>query len=79
MTKRTINDKNYEHVLNVWEAFKTNTMNDYHNLYLKVDVLLLACVFQTFARKSKHFLEVDPAHIYLPLVIVGMHAKVYWC
>ena len=52
-------------------------MNDYHNLYLKVDVLLLACVFQTFARKSKHFFEVDPAHIYLLLVIVGMHAKVY--
>ena len=28
--------------INVWNAFKVNTMGDYHGLYLKADVLLLA-------------------------------------
>ena len=29
------------------KAFKMNTMNAYHDWYLKVGVLLLACVFET--------------------------------
>ena len=31
----------YEQVLNVWKAFRVKIMRDYHDLYLKVDVLLL--------------------------------------
>ena len=45
MTNRAISDKNCEHFLNIWKAFKIN-MKDYHDLYLKVDVLLLICVFE---------------------------------
>ena len=55
MTIRAINDENYEHVLNVSKAFKINTTKDSHVLYLKVNVLLLACVFETFRKKSTHF------------------------
>ena len=47
-----ISDNNYDHVLKVWEAFKMNNMKDYHDLYLKVDVLLLACVLETFKKES---------------------------
>ena len=43
-----------------------NTMKDYHDLYLKVDVLLLACVFETFRKESITSFELDPAH-YLPI------------
>ena len=49
-----------------------NNMKDYHDLYLKDDVLLLPCVFETFRNESINSLELDPAHYYLPLVIVGM-------
>ena len=42
ITGEKINDKEYKHVLNVWNKFKMKTMKDYHDLYLKCDVLLLA-------------------------------------
>ena len=43
-----ISEKDYLHVIDVWIMFKMNTMGDYHNLYLKTDILLLADVFETF-------------------------------
>ena len=36
----------YDHVLNVWNRFEMKTTKDYHDLYLKRDVLLLADVFE---------------------------------
>ena len=51
-TNTKINDKEYEHVLNVWNKFGMKTMKDYHDLYLKCDVLLLANVFQIFRNNS---------------------------
>ena len=43
-----INDADYQHALNVWNKFQCQTFRDYHDLYLKSDVLLLADVFETF-------------------------------
>ena len=37
-------------------------MKDYHDLYLKVDVLLLACVFAIFRKESINSFELEPAH-----------------
>ena len=31
--------------VDIWNMFKKNTMGDYHDLYLKTDVLLLAAVW----------------------------------
>ena len=52
LTNRTVRNKSYAHVLNIWEAFRMNAMNDYHDLHLKIDVLLLACVSETFRKES---------------------------
>ena len=41
LTDRKLSDKEYDHVLKVWNKFEMKTMKDYHNLYLKCDVLLL--------------------------------------
>ena len=38
-----------------------NTMKDYLDLSLKLDTLLLACVFETFRIKSINSFEVDHA------------------
>ena len=52
LTDQKISDKVYEHVLNVWNIFEMKTMKDYHDLYLKYDVLLLADVLETFRTNS---------------------------
>ena len=41
-------EKYYSHAIKVWNVFKMNTMGDYHDLYIKTDVLLLADVFKQF-------------------------------
>ena len=46
-TNCAISDKNYEHALNVWKTLRMKIMRDYHDLHLKVDILLLTCGFET--------------------------------
>ena len=40
------------YVVNVWKDFKMNTMKHYHNLFLKIDILSLACAFETCRKES---------------------------
>ena len=62
MTNREISDKNYEHLLTFWEAFKRTTMKDYHDFYLKFDALLLVCLLETFRKESTNSFEIDTTH-----------------
>ena len=59
-----ISDEDYSHAQRVWEAFKIKTLEDYHNLYNKLDVLLLADVFENFRNICIKNYELDPAHYY---------------
>ena len=43
-----ISKKDYLHANNICSMFKMNAMGDYHDLYLKTDVLLLADAFEKF-------------------------------
>ena len=52
LTGKKINDNDYEHVLKVQNTFEMKTMKDYHDLYLKRDVLLLPDVFEKFRESS---------------------------
>eukprot|EP00794_Sanderia_malayensis_P002657 gene2657-biopygen2200 len=58
----SISDEDYTYAQQVWQFFKCQTFQDYHELYLKTDVLLLADVFESFRKQSLKFYKLDPAH-----------------
>ena len=39
-------------------------MEEYHNLYLKLDILLLADVFENFSKTCLQYYKMDPAHYF---------------
>ena len=64
MNDEDITDEDYKHAQNVWNTFKCKTIRDYHDLYLKSDVLLLADVFENFRKTCLKHYKLDPAHYY---------------
>ena len=59
-----ISDEDYSHAQNVWSTFNCKSIRDYHDLYLKSDVLLLADVFENFRKTCLKHYNLDPAHYY---------------
>ncbi len=64
LTDSHISDSDYAHAQNVWETFGCKSMRDYHDLYLKTDVLLLADVMTEFRRTCKKAYGLDALHHY---------------
>ena len=52
LTDRKTSDKEYEHVLIVWNKLKVEAIKDYHDLYLTCNVLLFPDVFEKFKNNS---------------------------
>ena len=59
-----ISDEDYEHAQKVWKEFGIENMGDYHDLYLKSDVLLLANVFEEFRNVCTENYSLDPTWYY---------------
>ena len=53
-----------KHAKKVWAAFECKNMGDYHDTYLKSDVLQLADVFEGFRKMCLNYYNLDPAHFY---------------
>ena len=65
LTCKDISDSDYNHAKNVWKKkIKCKLKGDYHDLYLKSDVLILADVFENFRKTSKQYYDLDPAHFF---------------
>ena len=59
---RKISDKEYEHVLNVWNKFEMKKVKNYHGLNLKCGVLLLVDVFEKFRSNRLKNYGLCPSH-----------------
>ena len=59
-----ISEKKHLTSINVWNAFRMNTMSNYHDLYLKTDVLLLADAFEKFINTCLEFYGLDSCHYF---------------
>ena len=59
-----IRGNDYQHIQRVWKKFRIHKLGDYHDLYLRTDVVLLAHVFEAYRDTCLKHYSLDPAHFY---------------
>ena len=59
-----ISDDQYLDLQNVWDIFNFNTLEDFHDHYLKKDVLLLADIIEKFISTDLKYHGLDPCHYF---------------
>ena len=64
LKEETISNDYYKHAQNVWQKFQCKNLGDYHDLYMKTDVMLLADVFEKYRSTCIKQYKLDPAHYY---------------
>ena len=60
--QKTLTEKEYIHATKVYNQMNCKTFKDYHLLYLKCDVLLLADVFENFRKTCIEYYQLDPSN-----------------
>jgi hypothetical protein len=64
LTKENISIQDHNHAQTVWSRFNIKNLKQYHDLYLKTDVLLLADIFETFRELCLRDYKLDPVHMF---------------
>ncbi|CAB4024804.1 Gastrula zinc finger, partial [Paramuricea clavata] len=64
LRKRKQLEGKYRGAKTVWKVFGMKNMGDYHDLYLKTDVLILADVFENFRKECLKHYKLDPCHYF---------------
>ena len=60
----SISSDDYQHAQRAWKEFRIHNLGDYHDLYLRTDVVLLANVYEAFRETCLEHYKLDPAHFY---------------
>ena len=53
----------YQHAQRVWKEFRIHNLGDYHDLYLRTNVVLLTKVYEVFREMCLEHYKLDPAHV----------------
>lgn len=64
LTDSNISQNDYDFAKKIWKEFKIQNMQEYTDIYLKVDVLILADVFENFRTQCIQIYKLDPAHYF---------------
>ena len=64
LNKSNVSEDDYEHAQRVWKKFRIRNLGEYHDLYLRTDVILLANVCEVFRDTCLEHYSLDPAHFY---------------
>ena len=59
-----INEKEYQRAINVWKVFRMKNLGEYHDLYLRTDLLFLCDVFEKFIKTYLEYYCLDPSHYF---------------
>ena len=59
-----VSKSDYQQAQRVWEELGIRNLGEYHDLYLRTDVILLENVFEKFRETSLAHYGLDPAHFY---------------
>ena len=62
LTGATITPEEYNNTMIIWNIFKIKNIGQLSDLYLKIDVLLLVCVFETFRKQCLKIHRLDSCH-----------------
>ena len=62
LTDDDMDEDNFRHAKDVWNTFNIKNMGEYHDLYLKSDILLLADIFENFRKTCLTYYRLDPLH-----------------
>ena len=64
LNSQHITNVEYDHAWKVWKTFNLKNIGEYHDLYLKSDVLLLVDVFESFRKTCLQYCKLDPCHYF---------------
>ncbi len=60
LKKQHITDEEYLHAKKVWSSFDCHKLGDYHDVYLRSDICILADVFENFRKLTIEAYKLDP-------------------
>ncbi|GBN91892.1 hypothetical protein AVEN_35644-1 [Araneus ventricosus] len=64
LTGSGISDEDYRHAQTVWNYFNLKNLGEYHDLYIKCDVLQLADAFENFRKLCQDYYGLDCVHLF---------------